>query len=43
MNEDMDESWGYHGSVDNLGISDNTYIFYTSDNGGEIQDEHAHQ
>ena len=39
MNEDMDESLGViMETLDNLGISDNTYIFYTSDNGGEIQD-----
>lgn len=39
MNEDMDEALGILlDALDEMGIADNTYIFYTSDNGGEIQD-----
>lgn len=39
MNEDMDDSLRIiMETLDTLGIADNTYLFYTSDNGGEIQD-----
>ena len=39
MNEDLDDSLRIiMETLDTLDLAENTYIFYTSDNGGEIQD-----
>jgi len=41
MTEEMDQSLGeILAYVDELGISDNTYVIYTSDNGGELWATH---